>query len=184
MTSIFAVLSCFASFVTFLIFIVDLKRFQYPERSIFFLSFCTLAVSGVYVYGTFYDGYACGSKSVERVPLVTQGMDNLPCTLMAVFHYYFSTAMYLWWLNLCFSWFLVTTMRWGEAPVGRVFSSYFHIIAWGLPSLMVIAVLVMNGVDGDLFSSICSVGNLQPSILFNFVVLPQAAALGELVYWG
>ncbi|KAE9552248.1 hypothetical protein FO519_004526 [Halicephalobus sp. NKZ332] len=178
-TGLSAVLSSIASGLTLITFLADLKRFEFPERSILQISLCTMIVSGIYVFGMIHEGgYSCSSSSVSKAPLVTQGMDNFICTLVAVIYYYFSTALYLWWLVLCFSWFLVTTLKWGEAPVRRVFSSYFHVFAWGSPLVLVVFVLVMNGVDGDMFSSVCSVGNLQPMILFNFVVLPQGLALG------
>uniref|UniRef100_A0A914NYZ7 Frizzled-6 n=1 Tax=Panagrolaimus davidi TaxID=227884 RepID=A0A914NYZ7_9BILA len=179
-TGLAAVLSCITSGLTLLTFLVDLKRFEFPERSILYLSFCTFIVSGVYVYGMIHEnGYSCASSSVAKVSLVTQAMDNPGCTLVAVIHYYFSISMYIWWLSLTFSWFLVTTLKWGEAPVGFVFSSYFHIFAWGLPLVMVILVLVFHAIDGDMFASICSIGNLQPQFLFQFVVIPEAIALGK-----
>jgi hypothetical protein len=46
-------------------------------------------------------------------------MDNIFCSAVAFVHFYFSLAGILWWLMLCFSWFLVTTLKWGEAPVGE-----------------------------------------------------------------
>jgi frizzled protein 1/7 len=177
-TGLGAVLSCITSGLTLLTFLVNLKRFEFPERSILYLSFCTFVVSGVYVYGMIYEnGFSCASSSVAKISLVTQAMDNPGCTLVAVIHYYFSMSMYLWWLSLTFSWFLVTTLKWGEAPVGFVFSSYFHIFAWGLPLILVIMALVFHAIDGDMFASICSVGNLQPQFLFHFVVIPEAIAL-------
>lgn len=98
---------------------------------------------------------------------------------MAVTHYYFTTAGYLWWVILCFAWVFVTTLKWGEGPVGHVFASYFHIVAWGIPCLMTIVMLIMNNIDGDVFTGVCSVGNLKPSVLFNFVVLPQIIFVGK-----
>ncbi|KAI1702861.1 frizzled/Smoothened family membrane region domain-containing protein [Ditylenchus destructor] len=150
-------------------------RFEFPERAILYVAVCYLFVSLTYMIGLVAeDNLSCSVVSATRTPLVTQGIDNFACTATAVAHFFFTTAGIIWWLILCFSWFLVTTLKWGEAPVGQVFSSYFNVIAWFLPSLMVIAVLVTNSVDGDLFTGVCSVGNLRPAALFNFVVVPQA----------
>jgi len=98
---------------------------------------------------------------------------------MAVAHYYFTTAGIIWWVILSFAWFLVTTLKWGEQPVGEMFASYFNIFAWGVPCIMTIAVLITHNVDGDLLTGVCSVGNLRPSALFNFVVVPQSILISE-----
>ena len=72
-TGLGAVLSCITSGLTLLTFLVDLKRFEFPERSILYLSFCTFVVSGVYVYGMIYEGgYSCAGSSVAKVAVVTQ----------------------------------------------------------------------------------------------------------------
>ncbi|KAI1710207.1 frizzled/Smoothened family membrane region domain-containing protein [Ditylenchus destructor] len=174
-TGAWAVCCCICTLFTIITFLIDLRRFEFPERAILYVAVCYLFVSLTYMIGLVAeDNLSCSVVSATRTSLVTQGIDNFACTATAVAHFFFTTAGIIWWLILCFSWFLVTTLKWGEAPVGQVFSSYFNVIAWFLPSLMVIAVLVTNSVDGDLFTGVCSVGNLRPAALFNFVVVPQA----------
>jgi hypothetical protein len=51
---------------------------------------------------------------------------------------------------------MVTTLKWGEAPVGQVFSTYFNAFAWLLPILGIIFLFVYGGIDGDVFTGICS----------------------------
>ena len=103
--------------------------------------------------------------------------------MLAASHFYFSLAGALWWAILCFSWFLVTTLKWGEAPVGQVFSTYFNGLAWLLPAFGLIIVLTFGGIDGDVFSGICSIGNLQPNLLFGSMILPQSIIIGSFTFF-
>lgn len=104
-------------------------------------------------------------------------MDSISCSAVAFVHFYFSTAGALWWLMLCFSWFLVTTLKWGEAPVGQVFGSYFNLFAWGLPGVASVLILITNVIDGDQFTGLCTVGNLRPEALKNYVAIPQTVLI-------
>lgn len=105
-------------------------------------------------------------------------MDNIFCSAIAFIHFYFSAAGTIWWLVIGFSWFLVTTLKWGEAPVGQVFGSYFNLLAWGVPGIFAVMILITNVIDGDLFSGLCTVGNLRPDALMRFVAIPQATLIG------
>lgn len=174
-TGAWAVACCVCTLFTILTFLIDLQRFEFPEKAILYMAVCYLIVSITYMVGLVAeDNLSCSGTSATKSKLVTQGIDNFACTAIAVAHHFFTTAGIIWWVVLCFSWFLVTTMKWGEAPVGQVFSSYFNIVAWFVPTLTIIAILVMNVVDGDMFTGVCSVGNLRPDVLLNFVVIPQA----------
>lgn len=106
-------------------------------------------------------------------------MDNIICSAVGFVHFYFGAAGTLWWLVLCFAWFLVTTLKWGEAPVGQVFGSYFNLIAWGTPGVAAVLILIINVIDGDLFTGICTVGNLRPEFLMHYVAVPQATFIGN-----
>jgi hypothetical protein len=65
--------------------------------------------------------------------------------------------------------------------VGQVFSTYFNALAWLLPAVGVVLLLAFNGADGDIFTGICSVGNLQPDFFFRMIVFPQAVVIGGLL---
>uniref|UniRef100_A0A915LX17 Frizzled-4 n=1 Tax=Meloidogyne javanica TaxID=6303 RepID=A0A915LX17_MELJA len=170
-TGAWAVTCCVCCLFTIFTFLVDLKRYEFPERAILFMAFSYFMVSSVYMVGLVTgDQLSCATQSATKQPL---GNENFWCSALALAHFYFSFAGSLWWLILCFSWFLVTTLKWGEVPVGQVFSSYFNAFAWLLPLFGVIFLIIFGGIDGDVFTGICSVGNLQPSFLFNFNVLPQ-----------
>ncbi len=79
---------------------------------------------------------------------------------------------------LCFAWFLAANLKWAQESI-EAFSPYFHCIAWGVPSLFVIAVLIVGGIDGDMYSGICSVGNWNANSLQNFVFIPLLVCIGK-----
>lgn len=166
-------------------------------------------VSATYMVGLVAeDTLACSISSATKQALVSQvrkfspslfkyafkGNDDIICSALAVVHYFFSSAGTLWWLILSFSWFLVTTLKWGEAPVGqvfadnihnfrlflKVFSSYFNMFAWLLPLIGTFTLVAVGGIDGDVFTGICSLGNLRSEWFLHLVVVPQAIAIGSL----
>ncbi|TKR92534.1 hypothetical protein L596_007170 [Steinernema carpocapsae] len=96
---------------------------------------------------------------------------------MAIVHYYFSISSQVWWVVLCFTWFLAAFLKWAPESI-EALSTYFHVAGWGFPTLFTLGVLVTNQVDGDVFTGICSVGNLRPDALFHFVFLPHVISLG------
>ena len=51
-------------------------------------------------------------------------------------------------------------------------------MAWITPGIGGIALILFGTVDGDIFTGICSVGNLQPKLFLRMVVLPQAIVIG------
>ncbi|CAD5210879.1 unnamed protein product [Bursaphelenchus xylophilus] len=173
-----AVVCLVCTLFTVVTFLIDIERFEFPERAILYMGVCYFFVSVTYLVGTVAGGpVSCGALSSTQSALVTQGVDNFACSAVAFINFYFSTAAAVWWFCLCFAWFLVTTLKWGEAPVGQVFGSYFSLLAWGGPAVAAIAVLVTNSVDGDMFTGLCSVGNLQPQAMLRFVAIPQAALI-------
>uniref|UniRef100_A0A915B250 Frizzled-1 n=1 Tax=Parascaris univalens TaxID=6257 RepID=A0A915B250_PARUN len=182
-TGAWAVACCASSLFTVLTFLIDMGRFAYPVRPIFYLAICYLFISFVYMLGLVAeDKISCAAVSASNTPLVSQGMHSFPCTVVAVIHYYFSVASSVWWVVLCVAWFLAANLKWAQESIEGL-SSYFHMLAWGIPAFLTIAVLVTNSIDGDLFTGICSVGNLKPSALFNFVFIPifTCIALGLLL---
>ncbi|KAK0426347.1 hypothetical protein QR680_009660 [Steinernema hermaphroditum] len=169
---------CFAcTLFTVATFLIDLGRFIYPTRPILYLSVCYVFVGGVYMVGLVAENnLSCAVQSASKDPLATQGTDNVYCTMMAIVHYYFTVSSQVWWVVLCFTWFLAAFLKWAPESI-EALSTYFHVFGWGLPTLLTLAVLVTNQIDGDVFTGICSVGNLRPNALFQFVFIPHVISL-------
>uniref|UniRef100_A0A8R1EUH6 G_PROTEIN_RECEP_F2_4 domain-containing protein n=2 Tax=Caenorhabditis japonica TaxID=281687 RepID=A0A8R1EUH6_CAEJA len=172
--------ACFVcSLFTLTTFLVDLSRFAYPVRPILYLAFCYLAISLVFMIGVVgEDGFACGAYGSTPTILVTQGGENVGCSALAVVHYFFFMASCAWWLVLCLAWFLAANLKWGAESIAAL-SPYFHAMCWGGPAILSVTVLVTNSVDGDVFTGICSVGNLNPKALVYFFFTPIVVSLGE-----
>ncbi|VDM08098.1 unnamed protein product [Wuchereria bancrofti] len=182
-TGAWAVACCASSLFTVLTFSIDMARFPYPVRPIHYLALCYLFISLVYMVGLVAeDKISCSAISASNSPLVSQGIDSFSCTVIAVTHYYFSVASGVWWVILCLAWFLAANLKWAQESIESL-ASYFHVLAWGIPAFLAVIILVTNTIDGDLFTGICSVGNLRPSALFNFVFVPMfvCIALGLLL---
>ena len=49
---------------------------------------------------------------------------------------------------LTVTWFLAAGLRWSHERIQQK-STYFHLLAWGLPALKTAAILVLQAVDAD-----------------------------------
>ncbi len=98
------------------------------------------------------------------------------CAFVFVLIYFFGMASSIWWVILTLTWFLAAGFKWSSEAIAH-YSLYYHLIAWLLPCLQTIAILMLNGIDGDPVSGICYVGHTDSSMLRGFVILPLIAFL-------
>lgn len=165
---LWSVLCCACTLVTVLTFLIDMERFQYPERPIVFMSACHLCVSLGYLVrlAAGHEDVACDG---ERVRYESAG--PALCTLVFLLVYFFGMAACLWWVILSLTWFLSAALKWGNEAIAA-HAQYFHLAAWLVPSVKAIAVLALSAVDGDSVAGICSVGNQSLENLRGFVLAP------------
>ena len=171
---------------TMLTFLVDMQRFQYPERPIIFLSGCYCVVATVYVIGfALRDEAACsgpfpapdtGIPPGEMMRVVTQGTKKEFCTILFMMLYFFGMASSIWWVVLTLTWFLSAGLKWGHEAIERN-SQYFHLAAWAIPAVKTIAILATGHVDGDVLSGVCYTGLSDVTALRGFVVAPLCVYL-------
>lgn len=171
---------CFASTMfTLLTFFVDSNRFQYPERAIILLAVNFNAYSVAYFIRLIAgrNEVSCQLDSQHDVPiLIQEGLDNVTCTIVFVLLYFFGMASAVWWVVLTITWFLTAGLKRSPESMQQK-CTYFHLAAWGLPSLKTIAILVMRAVDADELTGTCFVGNQNRSTLMLFVILPSLVYL-------
>jgi len=169
-----------STFFTVLTFVVDMQRFQYPERPIVFLSGCYCVVAIAYLVGFFIgDGIACSRADVSEMDteyigptkVVTQGTKKEGCTILFIMLYFFSMASSIWWVILTLTWFLSAGLKWGHEAIESN-SQYFHLAAWAVPAFKTIAVLAWGQVDGDVLSGVCFTGISNIDALRVFVLAP------------
>uniref|UniRef100_A0A1I8AQR7 Frizzled-4 n=1 Tax=Steinernema glaseri TaxID=37863 RepID=A0A1I8AQR7_9BILA len=156
------------SALTVLTFLIEMDRFQYPERPIFFLALCQMMVAIGFLLR-----YLSGHEAVACDGLLIRGGDqgsNL-CMLVFMLTYYFGMASWVWWVVLSLAWMLAAASKWSNEAIANL-SPYFHLFAWGLPALKTSLVILFDAVDGDPFSGICYVGNTNTEYLNMFVIGP------------
>uniref|UniRef100_A0A1A8UN39 Frizzled homolog 1 n=3 Tax=Nothobranchius TaxID=28779 RepID=A0A1A8UN39_NOTFU len=169
---IWSVLCCASTLFTVLTYLVDMKRFSYPERPIVFLSGCYTMVSIAYITGFLLeDKVVCNDSFDTEIRTVVQGTKKEGCTILFMMLYFFSMASSIWWVILSLTWFLAAGMKWGNEAIAS-YSQYFHLAAWLIPSMKSIAVLALSSVDGDSVAGICYVGNQNLDNLRGFVLAP------------
>lgn len=106
--------------------------------------------------------------SLPRSYLV-QGTDHLPCLLSFMCIYFFSMAAATWWVILTLTWFLAAGLKWSHEAIERI-SSYFHMAAWTLPAVKLVAILWMQRVDADILAGVCFVGLRDMAVMKGFVL--------------
>lgn len=170
---VWSVLCCVSTLFTVLTYLVDMRRFQYPERPVIFLSGCYFMVALVYVAGFLLeDKVVCVDKfNMDGYKMVAQGTKKEGCTILFMVLYFFSMASSIWWVILSLTWFLSAGMKWGHEAI-EANSHYFHLAAWAVPAIKTITVLAMGKVEGDLLTGICYVGIYSMDALRGFVLAP------------
>lgn len=161
-------LSTLATVATFLI---DTRRFKYPERPIVYMAACYFMVSLGYL--------ARLPLGRERVAcedgLLASGASSPgACTLVFALVYFFGMASSVWWVMLAFTWFLAAGLKWGNEAIAG-YAPYYHAAAWLVPAGQTAGALLAGAVDGDAVAGVCSPGNASPEELRRFVVIPLAA---------
>ncbi|XP_029462136.1 frizzled-7 [Rhinatrema bivittatum] len=158
---------------TVLTYLVDMRRFSYPERPIIFLSGCYFMVAVAYGAGFLLEERAvCVERFAEDgYRLVAQGTKKEGCTILFMILYFFGMASSIWWVILALTWFLAAGMKWGHEAI-EANSQYFHLAAWAVPAVKTIAVLATGQVEGDVLSGVCYVGVQSADSLSGFVVAP------------
>ncbi|XP_064194113.1 frizzled-6 [Anguilla rostrata] len=162
-----------ATLFTFLTFLIDVKRFRYPERPIIFYAVCYSVVSLIYFVGFLLgDRAACRRASLPGAEdTVVLGSQNKGCTLLFMLLYFFSTAGTVWWVILTITWFLAAGPKWSCEAIEKK-AVWFHSVAWGVPGALTVMLLALDKVEGDGISGVCFVGLYDLDALRWFVLAP------------
>lgn len=167
---------CFLSTLfTIFVYLSKPEQFRYPEKIIVILSWCYFIASIAHfirlVGGR--EDMACYYDTHFPEPLLIQGgLDNINCTIVFTLIYYFGMASTVWWVILTLCWFLTAGLNWNIEALER-HGTYFHFVAWVLPAIKTIAILVMRNVDADELTGICYVGTQDPQAMLRFVIIPS-----------
>lgn len=162
-----------ATLFTFLTFLIDVKRFRYPERPIIFYAVCYSFVSLIYFIGFLLGNNAACTKAAHPsgVDTVVLGSQSKGCTLLFMLLYFFSIAGIVWWVILTITWFLAAGPKWSCEAIEKK-AVWFHSAAWGIPGALTVMLLALNKVEGDNISGVCFVGLYDLDALRYFVLAP------------
>ncbi|XP_028356452.1 frizzled-6 isoform X4 [Physeter macrocephalus] len=163
-----------ATLFTFLTFLIDVRRFRYPERPIIYYSVCYSIVSLMYFIGFLLGNSTACNKADEKLELgdtVVLGSQNKACTVLFMFLYFFTMAGTVWWVILTITWFLAAGRKWSCEAIEQK-AVWFHAVAWGIPGFLTVMLLAMNKVEGDNISGVCFVGLYDLDASRYFVLLP------------
>uniref|UniRef100_A0A3Q0R1F9 Frizzled-6 n=1 Tax=Amphilophus citrinellus TaxID=61819 RepID=A0A3Q0R1F9_AMPCI len=162
-----------ATLFTFLTFLIDVKRFRYPERPIIFYAVCYSFVSLIYFIGFLLGNNAACIKAAHPagVDTVVLGSQSKGCTLLFMLLYFFSIAGIVWWVILTITWFLAAGPKWSCEAIEKK-AVWFHSAAWGIPGALTVMLLALNKVEGDNISGVCFVGLYDLDALRYFVLAP------------
>nr|XP_058899101.1 frizzled-6 isoform X2 [Kogia breviceps] len=163
-----------ATLFTFLTFLIDVRRFRYPERPIIYYSVCYSIVSLMYFIGFLLGNSTACNKADEKLELgdtVVLGSQNKACTVLFMFLYFFTMAGTVWWVILTITWFLAAGRKWSCEAIEQK-AVWFHAVAWGMPGFLTVMLLAMNKVEGDNISGVCFVGLYDLDASRYFVLLP------------
>uniref|UniRef100_A0A8C2V1D8 Frizzled-6 n=2 Tax=Chinchilla lanigera TaxID=34839 RepID=A0A8C2V1D8_CHILA len=163
-----------ATLFTFLTFLIDVRRFRYPERPIIYYSVCYSIVSLMYFVGFLLGNSTACNRADEKLGLgdtVVLGSQNKACSVVFMFLYFFTMAGTVWWVILTITWFLAAGRKWSCEAIEQK-AVWFHAVAWGTPGFLTVMLLAMNKVEGDNISGVCFVGLYDLAASRYFVLLP------------
>jgi frizzled protein 4 len=116
---------------------------------------------------------ACTNDDESESYIYTQNeLGNPLCAFVFLFLYFFGMAANIWWVILTLTWFLAAGMKWSYEAIGS-YTNLFHLVAWLLPVVKTVLVLIFRKVDGDELTGLCYVGNQDLLALTGFVLGPK-----------
>uniref|UniRef100_H2Y559 Uncharacterized protein n=1 Tax=Ciona savignyi TaxID=51511 RepID=H2Y559_CIOSA len=141
---------------------------KYPERPIILIAMCYNIYSISYILRLLVgrENISCQRNSEGEMFLIkVKFRGNTVCAIVFLLSYFFGMASYLWWVILTLTWFLAAGMKWSHEAIER-HSSYFHLVAWSIPSIKIVVILILRHVR------LCYVGNQDMNALTGFVLAP------------
>ncbi|XP_069776346.1 frizzled-6-like [Narcine bancroftii] len=169
-----SVLCLCSTLFTFLTFLIDVRRFRYPERPIIFYAVCYSMVSLMYCLGFIAGNHIVCNKADEKLgtmETVVMGSQNKGCTIMFMLLYFFTMSGTVWWVILTITWFLAAGLKWSCEAIEQK-ALWYHSAAWGVPGIFTIMLLTLNKVEGDNISGVCFVGLYDLNALRYFILTP------------
>ncbi|XP_060875791.1 protein smoothened isoform X1 [Metopolophium dirhodum] len=157
--------------LTFMIEWQSLNR--YPNIVILYINVCFLFICfgwlSQFWSGT-RDDIVCRKNGARKTSEPSD--EDLSCVINFVFSYYFLIAAFIWFVIFTYS--LHTTFQ----SFGKIQEKvdkkggYFHLLAWSIPLVFCVVVMVLGEIDGDSVTGTCFVGVNNKIYSIIFVLIP------------
>uniref|UniRef100_A0AC35TY12 GDNF-inducible zinc finger protein 1 n=1 Tax=Rhabditophanes sp. KR3021 TaxID=114890 RepID=A0AC35TY12_9BILA len=168
--SLFFLLNCLS--LTKIFF--NWTHLDYPCKPFFYIAFWQMMKSLTYLVPIFIDqANACSSTSIQGNSLLTQSSDNILCFFNGIAYHYADISTNMWAIVLAVS--INCPAHVVHSKTIKLYRTtvFYRFVAWFVPWMFVILIVSFNWlVDGDIYTGICSVGNLDTNNLLWFVLIP------------
>ena len=118
-----------------------------------------------------HESVSCDKSPDGLLHAVTPGQGGLSCFFSFVFIYFFGMSASLWWVCLCFTWFLAAALKWSKEAITKK-APNLHLLSWGLPAFKTVLALSTGHVEGDNVSGLCNLGTTNMTALRGYVLVP------------
>nr|NP_001071819.1 smoothened protein [Ciona intestinalis]BAE06698.1 smoothened [Ciona intestinalis] len=179
--AVLAGLTCICTLFAMLSFFVDWKNSnKYPARIIFYINLCFfMACIGwlAQFFSNARNEIVCRRDGTMRLGEPVGTGESPSCIVIFVLVYFFLMAGIIWFDILSYSWFIMyKALNTRKDPlVGK--TRKFHLAAWCIPFVLVLACLGVSQVDGDSMSGICFIGYKNHMYRVGFLLVPVGLVL-------
>lgn len=112
----------------------------------------------------------------ENYVLIKESLENTWCTVIFILTYYFHASATIWWTILAYIWCLISNKKYNKKLIINL-NGAFHFIAWSIPAIKTIIILIWKHIDGDELTGLCSIGNQDTYGLLIFNIIPTSIYL-------
>lgn len=157
--------------LTFMIEWQSLNR--YPNIVILYINVCFLFICFGWLsqfWSGARDDIVCRKSGARKTSEPSD--EDLSCVINFVFSYYFLIAAFIWFVIFTYS--LHTTFQ----SFGKIQDKidkqggYFHLLAWSIPLVFCVIIMVLGEIDGDSVTGTCFVGINNKIYGIIFVLIP------------
>jgi len=151
-------------------------RSRYPERPVVLLAACSAVYSCAYIIRAAVGREVVACDATGR-HLLLDGLGNTWCVVIFLISYFFAMSSSVWWVVLAVSFYLSAGRKWSREAIESRAATYFHVVAWSLPTAATVAALALRRIDADELTGVCLVGGADQNALVTFVIVPLLVCL-------
>ena len=161
---------CLASTVfCIMTYVVDTRRSVYSELVVVFMAACCAVYAATVLVSILLNPPTSFCRSADPTATTSD------CIIVFVLLYYFPVSCVTWWVVLNLVSMLTSGLGWSDGDV-RQLTTWFHVVAWTVPAVLVVVLLVGKHVQLDVVSRLCFV-NRESISQMSLVITPLLVCL-------